>query len=97
MGFAGGEHVDGWIQTKPLAVGLSWRAASSVSLRVTIAPVPKPFLLDNGQTITPFVGQLYARLSPDSKHWSTWQARAPDTPGDIDPAGRLFTANMSVP
>ena len=33
---------DGWIQTKPMAVGLSWRPAASVNLRVAITPAPKP-------------------------------------------------------
>jgi len=91
------ESVDGWIQTKPFAVGLSWRAASNVSLRVTIAPPPKPFLLDNGQTSTPYAGQVYARFSPDSKHWSTWQSLKTDIPLSTDPAGSLFTGTMGVP
>ena len=91
------ETIDGWIQTKPLAVGLSWRTVSSVSLRVTIAPAPKPFRLDNGQTVTPFVGKVYARFSPDTKHWSTWQALNIDNPFPKDPAGRLFTGTLGVP
>lgn len=91
------QSIDGWIQTKAIAIGLSWRAASSVSLRVTIEPTPKPILLDNGQTFTPYAGQLYARFSPDSKHWSTWQALKSDTPLPTDPAGSLFTGIMSVP
>lgn len=88
---------DGWIHTKPLAVGLSWRPASSVSLRVTIEPAPKPILLDNGQTTTPFVGQVYARFSPDSKHWSTWQALNSTRPTLKDSTGRLFTGTLGVP
>src|SRR4051812_47205274 len=43
---------DGWIQTKPLAVGLSWRPASSVHLRVEITPEAKPVALRNGQKTT---------------------------------------------
>lgn len=89
--------IDGWLQTKAMAVGLSWRPASSVSLRVTIEPTPKPFPLSNGQTTTPYVGNVYARFSPDSKHWSTWQALKSDTPLPTDPAGSLFTGRMSVP
>lgn len=91
------DSIDGWIQTKPLAVGLSWRTASSVSLRVTIEPAPKPFLLANGQTAPPFVGQVYARFSPDAKNWSTWQALNIDNPFPKNPAGRLFTGTLGVP
>src|SRR5947209_4714126 len=36
---------DGWIQTKAFAVGLSWRPTSSVGIRVTIEPSPKPIVL----------------------------------------------------
>lgn len=88
---------DGWIQTKPLAVGLSWRTASSVSMRVTIEPTPKPILLNSGQSSTPYVGQVYARFSPDSKHWSTWQAMNSTHPIPKEATGRLFTGTLSVP
>src|SRR4051812_43576323 len=56
---------DGWIQTKAMAVGLSWRPASSVHLRVEITPTPKPITLGNGQKTTPWVGEAFARYSPD--------------------------------
>ena len=88
---------EAWIHTKPLAVGLSWRAASSVGVRVTIEPTPKPILLNSGQTSTPYVGQVYARFSPDSKHWSTWQALSSTHPLPKDATGRLFTGTLSVP
>jgi hypothetical protein len=89
--------ISGWIQTKPLAVGLSWRAASSVSLKVTIEPTPKPITLNSGETYTPYTGTVYARFSPDAKHWSTWQALSSMHPLPKDSTGRLFEGTLSVP
>src|SRR5438552_1112858 len=56
---------DGWIQTTPFAVGLSWRPPSGVNIHVEISPPPKPITLSNGQTSTPWVGEVFARYSPD--------------------------------
>lgn len=91
--------VDGWIQTKPLAVGLSWRTATFISLQVTIDPAPKEFTLPKGQKSTPFAGRVFARYSPDMKHWSTWQelestdlAKKPQKK-----PGRHFSGRLSVP
>jgi hypothetical protein len=91
------ESIKGWIQTKPHAVGLSWRPASSVSLNVTIEPTPKPMTLNSGETSTPYTGTVYARFSPDAKHWSTWQALNTLHPIPKDSNGRLFTGALSVP
>lgn len=44
-----------------------------MSLRVTIAPAPKETKLPNGQKYTPYGGRVFARFSPDKKHWSSWQ------------------------
>lgn len=85
---------DGWIHTKPLAVGLSWRAPSSVSLRVEIAPAPVEITLPNGQKTTPWVGEAFARYSPDGVHWSTWQALSRD---DKKPEVRSFVGVLGVP
>jgi len=89
--------VDGWIHTKPLAVGMSWRPAVSVMVRLTIDPTPKEITLPNGQTYTPFIGQAFARFSPDSKHWSTWQVLNTTYPLPKDATGRLFTGRLGVP
>ncbi len=85
---------DGWIQTKPMAVGLSWRAPSSVSLRVEISPAPVTFTMSNGQKATPWAGQAFARYSPDAMHWSSWQALARDPQ---KPEVRAFAGQLSVP
>ena len=39
---------DGWIQTKPMAIGVSWRPASAVSVRVAIHPPPRAITLNDG-------------------------------------------------
>jgi len=64
---------EGWMQTLPLALGLSWRPPYSVSVRVS---VDHEFLPDKGQGATPCPGMVYARYSPDMEHWSAWQALA---------------------
>lgn len=91
--------VDGWIQTKPLAVGLSWRTATSISLQITIDPEPKEFILPNGQKSTPYTGRVFARYSPDMKHWSTWQELQSTDLGQNLPkkSGRHFSGRLTVP
>lgn len=80
----------GWIQTKPLSVGLWWRPGPSVGVRVEIAPAPTPVTLANGQTYTPWPGQVFARYSADRRHWSDWQAlRQEPTPAETPPAVAL--------
>jgi len=64
----------GWIQTKAVALGLSWRPTYAISVRVTIHPPPQEISLRNGQKTTPDEGDVYVRYSPDLKNWSSWQA-----------------------
>src|SRR5947207_13508421 len=45
---------DGWIETKPLAFGLSWRTPSAVSVRVKIQPATREIALTNGNTTPPY-------------------------------------------
>lgn len=86
--------VYGWIQTKPVAVGRSWRPPLSVSLQVVISPPPKPITLRSGQTTMPWWRKLFARFSPDCKHWSSWQAlRSDPTNADL----RVFCGELSIP
>jgi len=91
---------DGWIQTTPLAIGLSWRPAQSISVRVAIQPPPREVQLDNGQKFTPYIGVVYARYSPDLRHWSSWQALdgGQPRPGEetAKPA-RRYHGTMQVP
>ncbi|MBI1902806.1 MAG: hypothetical protein HYS13_17040 [Planctomycetia bacterium] len=65
---------DGWIQTEPLAIGVSWRPAQGSNVRVRVFPLPAEITLPNGQKYTPSAGSMFVRYSPDAKHWSDWQA-----------------------
>lgn len=65
--------IDGWIKSKPIALGSSWRPATAVHIRVEIDPDPLEIQLPNGQIYIPSPGSVFARYSPDRKHWSTWQ------------------------
>jgi hypothetical protein len=64
---------DRWIQTKPLALGLSWRPPYAIQANVAVEPPPQEFKLGNGQSSTPDAGDAYVRYSPDRVHWSNWQ------------------------
>ena len=91
---------DGWIQTKPLAVGLSWRAPSAISVRVTLRPSPAEFGLNNGQKSTPYGGDVYVRYSADLQHWSSWQVlqhAKPQTPYEKRNPGRRFQGPVGIP
>jgi hypothetical protein len=98
LGFsaAAPETVEGWLQTKPVAIGLSWRPATAVNLRIKISPAPKLIKLDNGETCVPFVGRVYARYSPDMKHWSSWQSLQENALAGTNNM-RNFSGQMSVP
>jgi hypothetical protein len=91
---------DGWIQTFPLALGLSWRPPYGVSVRVSIHPLPLQFVMNSGQTSTPYAGDVYIRYSPDLEHWSSWQVlqhAEPQSRGEKENPGRLFSGTIRVP
>lgn len=92
---------DGWIQTKPLALGLSWRPPYAVTVNVRLDPEPAPFVLNNGQTSSPYAGDVYVRYSPDLLHWSTWQALQSGAPrgltDDKPTPGRRYSGAVRVP
>jgi hypothetical protein len=87
----------GWIELKPLAVGLSWRPAQSVSIRLTVKPVPKTIQLPTGYSTTPQFGRAYARHSPDGKHWSNWQSLRQEREKDKADAVRTFIGSVDIP
>ena len=90
---------DGWIETKPVALGLSWRPTSAIFVRASIQPPPQEYTLGNGKKYTGDAGELYVRYSPDLKHWSTWQPlqrSEPPSTGEAK-AGRHYSGTVRVP
>ncbi|TNE28595.1 MAG: hypothetical protein EP349_07715 [Alphaproteobacteria bacterium] len=88
-----GTTVEGWIETKPIAVGYSWRVPYAIRVNVTVIPGPQEIKLANGQGYTPHIGAAYIRYSPDKKNWSSWQALIPGTV----PTERAFMGLVQVP
>ena len=91
---------DGWIQSVPLALGLSWRPPYAVSVRVSVHPKPTELVLNSGQKSTPYAGDVYVRYSPDLLHWSTWQVLQPSEPQsntEKQNPGRHFSGTVRVP
>lgn len=91
---------DGWIQTHPLALGLSWRPPFAISIRVSIHPKPAEIVLNSGQKTTPDAGDVYVRYSPDAKHWSSWQVlqrSEPQSHTEKQNPGRHFSGIIRVP
>jgi hypothetical protein len=98
-GEAASSH-DGWIQSVPLALGLSWRPPYAVSVRVSVHPNPTEFVLNSGQKSTPYTGNVYVRYSPDLLHWSTWQVlqtSEPQSNTEKQNPGRHFSGTVRVP
>lgn len=92
---------EGWIQTTPLAVGLSWRPASQISVCVSTYPGITALTRSNGEKYTPYLGNpIFVRYSPDLQHWSTWQvlqAKEPLIPTDVKNSGRHYIVGLCVP
>ncbi|MBN1619208.1 hypothetical protein JW890_00650 [candidate division WOR-3 bacterium] len=82
------------IVTKPLALGLSWRPPTSVSVRVTIQPEPVSFVLNSGDSSRPYYGDVYVRYSPDLVNWSSWQVLPIS---ESEEPGRYFSGIVRVP
>jgi hypothetical protein len=80
---------DGWVETAPVAVGLSWRAPYAASVHVSIHWEPYPFTSGGG-------GTVFARYSPDLRNWSSWQALQTGEPGD-DLAAVHYSGELRVP
>jgi hypothetical protein len=70
----GTDSLDFSIQTtEPYAIGTTWRPARGASIVARVSPPFAPIKLPNGETYTPYAGSMFARYSPDAKHWSSWQ------------------------
>jgi hypothetical protein len=91
--------LDGWLETKPLAVGTSWRPTPSLGITVEIQPGPSLVRSANGQVFTPNSGSVFVRHSPDLRNWSSWQVlRWEAKPQDPNvQGGRIFHGPIYVP
>ena len=90
----------GWIQTVPMALGLSWRPITWFIVHAKIEPAPKERTMASGQMLPGEAGDLYVRYSPDLKHWSSWQnlQRSEAWPaGVVQAPGRYYSATIRIP
>jgi hypothetical protein len=86
-----------WVETKPVALGLSWRAATSADVTVKVNVWPRDIHRENPSC--PYVGGVFARYSPDAKNWSSWQAlQQQEKDKTSDPQqGIIFKGEVGVP
>lgn len=86
---------DVWIESTPVAVGFSWRPTIFVSIEAEVVYGGKwPFT----ESVSAFpVGELYARYSPDRKHWSSWQCLQIQGPVNKHSPSRTYKGLLRVP
>ena len=85
-----------WVETKSVALGLSWRAVYRTEVTVKVHLVPTG--MDKDMPL-PDVGAVFARYSPDAKNWSSWQALLQqEKDKTADPQqGIIFKGEVGVP
>jgi hypothetical protein len=81
--------------TTLLAVGWSWRPVHAVHVTAKIEP-PGEFKF-RGTSIAYPSGALYARYSPDAKHWSSWMNLQIQIPKDKDKPQQAYKGTLRVP
>jgi len=81
--------------TEPVAVGWSWRPVIAVSITATLEP-PGQFKIEGTGTTYPS-GQLYARYSPDGKHWSSWHNLPVQGPEPGKKPQQRYAGTLRVP
>ncbi len=87
---------DGWIETKPLAIGTGWRPTHNAGVRIKIQ-TNYPAIVSTGPHSKAFyTPRVYVRYSADRVHWSDWQPtdlnEDPRAPGTV-----LYTTRVGVP
>ena len=98
LGFSGSENT--WRHltvetTEPVAVGWSWRPVSGVTIVAKIEP-PGKFQFGDGSVTYPH-GSMFARYSPDGKHWSSWQNLERQEPKDRANPEQGYRGTLRVP
>ncbi len=75
LGFDGETNTsrDGWMMTRPLGIGTSWRPTTGAGLRVRLSPLREKITLPNGMVSQPGNPAVFARYGCDGEHWSDWQ------------------------
>jgi hypothetical protein len=82
---------------QPVAVGWSWHPVTTVSVYAEIVPAGEFSFGPNSITFPVTAGVLYARYSPDGRHWSTWQALDLQEPQDHRKPRLFFAGTLRVP
>lgn len=89
-------HRDLAIQsTQLVGVGWSWRPVHAVHIRSQIKPPGEFKFREKSVTYPP--GQLYARYSPDGKHWSSWNHLQMQEPENKDKPAQAYAGSLRVP
>jgi len=86
-----------WVETKPVALGLSWRSTSCADVTVKVHLVPMGM---DKEMLRPEVGDVFIRYSPDTKNWSSWQAlrqQEKDNKTSDNYLGIVFKGEVAVP
>lgn len=91
------EHRDVVIETvEPIAVGWSWHPVTTLNIATEVIPAGK-FTFNGGVAFPSTASTLYARYSPDGKHWSTWQALKAQVPRDKEHPRLWIQGTLRVP
>jgi hypothetical protein len=98
LGWDGRGSRDVTIETsQPAAVGWSWHPVTTVNISAEILPAGEFSFGPNSLTFPVTAGVLYARYSPDGRHWSTWQALDLQEPRDRRKPRLFFAGTLRVP
>jgi len=83
---------------KPIAVGWSWHPVTTVNIETEVIPAGKfTFRGSGGVSFPSGASALYARYSPDGKHWSIWQALMAQVPRDKERPRLWIRGRLRVP
>ena len=83
---------------EPTAVGWSWHPVTTLIIDTEVIPAGEFTFKENGGIAFPSAAAtLYARYSPDGKHWSTWQALKPQVPRDKEHPRLWIQGTLRVP
>ena len=92
------EYRDVAIETvEPTAGGWSWKPVTTVNIATEVIPSGKFRFPKTGVNFPTTAGVLFARYSPDGKHWSTWQALEPQRPRDKEHPRLWLQGTLRVP